>query len=400
MNHIENKTKLKRTLGWKTYALYGLGNILGAGIYVLVGEVAKEAGNGAIWSFLIAGIVAAFTAVTYTALAKKYPVSAGEAIYAKRAFGSKKLSLMVGLTLAFSGVVSAGVLLNGFANYASELFDISRYIYIIVGLLLFLAVAIKGIAESARIAVLLTIVEFLGLLLVILVSLFSADFLTNATSVLTSSFDGGGLSIFFGTFLAFYAFIGFEDMVNIAEEVKNPKVNLKKGMLSALAVSSVLYVLIAIVALSVIPAATLGESNAPLADVFKTATGSTLPIITIIGVFAIINGVLAQIIMSSRVLYGLSSEKLIPNWFGRVHSRFQTPVNASAFVAALMLLVALIFPLAILANITSFALLIIFSIVQLSALRLRHQIRLPNSVPIIGLILNTAIMLIQIFQWL
>ncbi len=394
------KLKLKRTLDWKTYGLYGLGNILGAGIYVLIGVVASEAGNGAIWSFLIAGVVAAFTAVTYSALASKFPVSAGEAVYARRAFGSKYLTLIVGLTLAFSGVVSAGVLLNGFANYASVLFELPRAVYIAGCLLLFLLVAIKGIAEAARLAVFITIIETIGLFLIIAVSLRTPDFLTNATKVLSTSFDGGVYSILFGTFLAFYAFIGFEDMVNVAEEVKQPEVNLKKGMLSALGISSVLYVIIAIVALAVIPANTLGESGAPLADVFKAATGSNLPIITIIGVFAIVNGVLAQIIMSSRVLYGLSAEKLAPVWLGRVGSKTRTPINASIFVAAFMLIAVLAFPLSTLASVTSFALLLIFSVVQLSAIRLINEIKLNKAVPVIGLGLNIALIMVQIIQWL
>jgi amino acid transporter len=121
--NITNMAKFKRTISWKMLSLYGLGNILGAGIYVLISEVAKESGDGLVWSFVLAGVVALFTGITYGALSSKYPVSAGAAIYSERAFKSKRLGTIIGLSMALTAVVSASALLNGFVRFFNNLTD-------------------------------------------------------------------------------------------------------------------------------------------------------------------------------------------------------------------------------------------------------------------------------------
>ena len=403
-----NMTKLKRTVTWQTFALYGLGNILGAGIYVLVGEVAAEARAGLIWSFAIAGVIATFTALTYSALAAKYPVSAGAAVYTDRAFNSPRLSTGIGLALAFTGVVSASALLRGFNRYFQELLNTVRiptppsWLVIFGALAVLGLIAYRGITESTRLAVVLTILEAGGLLLIIAVAfLFGSP--AQAISQSTASLGGiEPLGIILGAFLAFYAFIGFEDMVNIAEEVKQPKTSLRRGMLAALISATVLYLTVALAALAVLPGEQLAGSNAPLADVFQAATGSSLPIITVIGLFAVTNGVLAQIIMSSRVLYGLAREGWLPKQLAKVSSTTHTPSIATLLSLGGILLGALLLPLGTLAQITSFGLLIIFSIVQLAAIRLRTKdnLRLTAWIPIIGLLTNVGILGIQASAWL
>ncbi len=391
--------QLTRTLGWKTYGLFGLGNIIGAGIYVLIGEVAGEAGNGAIWSFVVAGLVAGFTVLSYSALATKFPLSAAEAVFVLRSFSNRSLALLVGLALAFAGIVSAGVLLNGFANYFSELIDLPKYVFIISALLALSAVAVKGIRETARFAVFITILEVAGLAIIIIAAWLSPDFLENANNVVHSSFEVGALPILFGSFLAFYAFIGFEDMVNVAEEVKNPKRNVRKGMFFAMMSAIILYGFVAIAALSVVPASQLAQSGAPLATVFDQTSNINFPLITIIGLFAIVNGIIAQIIMSSRVLYGLSREKLISSWFGSINSLTKTPINSTVLVSIIMLVGALTLPLVTLASLTSLGLLFIFSVVHAACLKLIKQVDLNPIFPIIGLILNTGIILVQLLQY-
>lgn len=218
---MENMSELKRTITWKILAIYGLGNILGAGIYVLIAEVAKESGNAMLWSFIAAGIVASFTALTYSALASEYPVSAGAAIYTERAFNSKKWSTAVGLTKALTAIVSASTLLNGFNSYFQVLmetlgiqFNVPPSLVILSILAILSFVALKGIGDSTRLAVLLTFTEAGGLLLIIGFAFFYGDPI-NAVAV---SMNGIGevspLAITLGAFIAFYAFIGFEDMVN------------------------------------------------------------------------------------------------------------------------------------------------------------------------------------------
>ncbi|MBP6041955.1 amino acid permease [Candidatus Saccharibacteria bacterium] len=401
--------KLKRSVNWKVFSLYGLGNILGAGIYVLVGDVAAVAGDGLLWSFLIAGVVATFTAITYSAFATKYPVSAGAAVYTERAFNSQLLSTAIGLSLAFTGVVSASALLHGFDRYFQQLLlntslggaiPSQAVILVLIGLLSL--IAYKGIKESAVFAVILTLIEASGLLLIIGFAGVNGDFSASISQSVNSISSVEPMAIFLGGFLAFYAFIGFEDMVNIAEEVKEPKKSLRKGMLVALIGATVLYVLTAIAALSVLSSSELAASKAPLASVFQAASGSSLPIITVVGLFAVTNGVLAQIIMSSRVLYGLAREGWLPKPLGRISSKNQTPAVATTIAVLVITIAALSFPLVTLAKITSFALLIIFSVVQIAAIRLtsKKQLKLNRFIPIIGLVTNLVIITIQMLSWL
>lgn len=400
---------LKRSIGWKVFGLYGLGNILGAGIYVLVGEVAAIAGNGLLWSFLIAGVVATFTAITYSALAAKYPVSAGAAVYTERAFGSKQLSTLIGLALAFTGIVSASALLNGFDRYFQQLISmtalsgrIPSQLVIVVLLGILTLIAVRGIKESAIFAVILTTIEATGLLLIIGFAGVNGNLSTSFNTSVSSLATIEPMAILLGSFLAFYAFIGFEDMVNIAEEVKTPKKNVQKGMLGALIGATILYALTAIAALAVLTTNELAGSQAPLASVFKAASGSSVPVITVIGLFAVTNGVLAQIIMSSRVLYGLSREGWLPSSLGRISPKTRTPSAATAVAVSAIAIGALILPLATLAKMTSFVLLLIFSVVQVAAMKLRFKksLALHWFVPIAGLFTNSIILIIQLLSWL
>lgn len=399
---------LKRTISWQVFSLYGLGNILGAGIYVLVGEVAAEAGEGLLWSFILAGIIATFTALTYSALAQKYPVSAGAAVYAERAFQSRSLSTAIGLSLAFTGIVSASTLLRGFYRYYSELFpegflgNLPDYTVILLVLLALGLIAYKGIKESAAVAVIMTLLESAGLAIIIALAVTRGDFAHTITSSVGSITTVEPHGLLLGAFLAFYAFIGFEDMINLAEEVKKPKTSLKKGMLSALGAATLLYVLTAIAALAILTTTELAQSQAPLSDVFKVATGSTLPVITIIGLFAVVNGVIAQIIMSSRVLYGMSREGLLPKIFSSISEKRKTPHHATTVTLLFIACGSLLFPLDTLAKVTSLALLIIFSIVHVAAVRLIKSgaLELNVAIPVLGILTNMGIIFIQIASWL
>tara|TARA_R110002167_G_scaffold30424_1_gene100425 strand:- start:22321 stop:23535 length:1215 start_codon:yes stop_codon:yes gene_type:complete len=402
-------SELKRTITWKILAIYGLGNILGAGIYVLIGEVAKESGSAMLWSFIAAGIVASFTALTYGALASAYPVSAGAAIYTERAFNSKKWSTAVGLTMALTAIVSASTLLNGFNSYFQVLmetlgiqFNVPPSLVILSILAILSFVALKGIGDSTRLAVLLTFTEAGGLLLIIGFAFFYGDPI-NAVAV---SMNGIGevspLAITLGAFIAFYAFIGFEDMVNVVEEVQQPERQMKKGILTALAIAVVLYGLTIIAALAVLTSSELAQSEAPLATVWQTATDSEFPLITIIGLIAITNGALIGIITSSRIIFGLAREGWITNKLAKISSKSGVPSRATYLVIGLIAVTAIALPLGTLARITSFILLVVFTIVQAAALRLKAQNKLPNlnyCIPIIGLVANMSVIAIQIFSW-
>lgn len=407
---MNKKQKLNRVVSWKIFGLYGLGNILGAGIYVLIGEVASEAGSALIWSFILAGIVASLTAMTYSALASQYPVSAGAAVYTERAFKNKNLSLGIGLALAFTGIISASALLRGFDRYFQELLSnlelldgkIPAFVAILGLLTILSLVAFRGIKESAILAVILTLIEVGGLLIIIAVAGKYGDVPMAINQSFSSLPDISPIAIMLGAFLAFYAFIGFEDMVNMAEEIKEPKTSIKKGMMLALLVATGLYILVSISALAVLSASQLGESQAPLSEVFKQATSSSLPVISLIGVFAVTNGILAQIIMSSRVLYGLAREGWLHKSMLVISPKNHTPTYATLLTVFVIAVASLLFPLATLAKITSFILLIIFSIVHISALKLIQKNDLPLSpaIPLLGLVLNSGLIILQILNWI
>jgi len=219
-----------------------------------------------------------------------------------------------------------------------------------------------------------------------------------------SSFSGvEPLAIGLGGFLAFYAFVGFEDMVNVAEEVKTPKTSMRKGMLSALAIASVLYVAVAISALAVLSSSQLAASKAPLSAVFQEATNLSIPVITIIGVIAITNGVLIQIITGSRILYGLAREKWLPKQLAVVSKKHHTPTTATLIVVGTIAISSSLLPLGTLAQITSFILLVVFSVVHISAIKLIKTKQLTNLkiyIPILGIVANCAVIALQVSNWL
>lgn len=390
--------------------LYGLGNILGAGIYVLIGEVAKESGDGILWSFVGAGVVASFTALTYGAMASEYPVSAGAALYTERAFASQKWSTIIGLAMALTAIVSASALLNGFNNYFQSLLSTLEVGFtvpspvVILGLLFIMSVfALRGIGDSTKLAVLLTLIETSGLLLIIAFAFIYGSPAKAVQTSFSSLTSVSPLAIILGAFVAFYAFIGFEDMVNVAEEVKEPKKQMKKGMLSALFIAIFLYFLTVIAALAVLPSSELAQSEAPLATVWQTVTNTSFPLITLIGIIAISNGALIGIITASRIIYGLAREGWITKSLAQVSTKSKTPLQATYLVIAVIAVTALLLPLGTLAQITSFILLVVFTIVQVAAIQLKKQNKLKHLsyyVPILGLLTNIGVITLQILDWI
>jgi amino acid transporter len=394
---------LKRSLSLSMTTFYGLGNILGAGIYVLIGKVIGHAGVFAPVSFLLAALLACLTAFTYAELSARYPLSAGEAVYIQEGIGIRQLSAVVGILIILAGVVSAATILRGFAGYLQVFIVIPESVAIPLLLLVLGGLAAWGISESVTVAVCITVVEICGLLLIILVSapglslarLDSADL-----PVLAGAEAWQG--IFVGGFLAFYAFIGFEDMVNVAEEVKRPRRNLPRAILLALLVSGVLYFLVALVAVVNVPEQLLAETDAPLAFLYQYVTGREPVAITLISMFAVINGALIQIIMASRVCYGMARKRWLPVMFARVHAMTQTPVVATATVAVLVLVMALWLPTETLAKATSFLLLVVFALVNLSLWRLKRGashpsgvICVPYWVPVTGFVASLAFVAMQ-----
>jgi APA family basic amino acid/polyamine antiporter len=364
---------LRRTLSLPLVAFYGLGNILGAGIYVLVGKVVGEAGLFAPLSFLLAALLASLTAFTYAELSARYPLSAGEAVYVEKGLGIRILPVVVGILITLAGIVSAATIMKGFAGYLLVFVPVPADASIPLMVLLLGGLAVWGIAESVAVAAVITVVEVAGLLLIIGIAapgMAALGPLAAELPPLTGTVLPG---ILMGAFLAFYAFIGFEDMVNVAEEVRQPERNLPRAILLALLISSVLYLLVSVAAITSLPPERLAAADAPLAVLYESVTGREPVLITLISMLAVVNGALIQIIMASRVCYGMAIQHWLPACFGRVHRQTRTPVMATVTVAVLVLLAALWFPIEVLAKATSFFLLVVFALVNLSLWRLKRH---------------------------
>lgn len=404
MTNHSHQGSLKRTISLPLLTFYGLGNILGAGIYVLMGKVVGAAGYFAPLAFFLASLVATFTALSYAEFASRHPHSAGEAVYLYEGFQWRFLSVLVGLLIALAGMVSAATMAKGFAGYFQLFFDLSPWL-IMPGLLLLLGgIALWGIRESVRLIAVITLLEAGGLVLLLWVSRGSLSTLPeNLPKLLSPSQGENWQGIIAGAFLAFYAYIGFEDMVNVAEEVKQAPRNLPLGIFFALIASTILYASVALVAVLSIEPAVLGQSDAPLALLYTSATGASPTIISLIGMVAVINGALIQLIMASRILYGMSRQGWLPVFLAYVHPQTHTPWPATLLVTGLITLLALLFPLVTLAAITSGLILVVFSLVNLALWRVKRRIPHPTEartfplwVPIAGFCFSLGLLLAQL----
>jgi len=397
---------LSRSLGLTLITLYGLGNILGAGIYVLIGEVVGAAGMGAPMAFIMAAIVAALSAFTYGELAARFPVSAGEAVYVHEAFDLHWLSMTVGLLIAAAGMVSAATLARGFAGYFQVLVDLPDALLIVFVVVALGFIAAWGIKSSVRIAATLTIIEAGGLVMIVAVAGGNLDTVPeNLPRMLLLEGDSTLSGLVLGAFLAFFAFIGFEDMVNVAEEVERPERNLPLGILIALCVSTVIYLLVVLAALTSVPMEKLAGSKAPLALVYQHATGGSPVVISSIGLLAVVNGALVQIIMAARIFYGMSVNGWLPRVLGTVNPRTRTPVTATMVVVVIVVTLALWFPLVGLASTTSFLVLTVFGVVNLTLVALKRRqpeaagvMPCPLWVPVAGATASFGLLVAQILR--
>ncbi len=392
---------LKRTLSMPMMLLYGLGATIGAGIYVLIGDIAGIAGYYAPVSFLVASLMAGFTAASYSELSARLPFAAGTAIYVWEGTGSKHLSLLVGLLVITAGLVSSAALLNGFVAYLNQFIVLDRSMAIVLFALLLGSIAAWGIAESVAIAGLITLVEVGGLVLVIVSSHDALSTLPDRWRELVPPFDIASWSgIYAAALLSFYAFIGFEDMVVVAEEVRNVERKLPIAILLTLVLTTVLYMMLMITAVLTLPPQELSASEVPLAHMYQLNSGGNADIINVIAMFAILNGVLIQIIMASRMIYGLSTRDRLPGWLGVVNRRTRTPLVATFIVTVMVLILALIGRLATLAEATSLIMLAVFIMVNFSLLRIKQRQPHPAGVhvfplwvPITGLLFSAMFVL-------
>lgn len=395
---------LKRSLSLPVLTLYGLGTILGAGIYVLVGKVALVAGLFAPISFLVASVLAMFTAYSFALLSAQYPKAAGPAYYVEQAFARQWLSRIVGWLVIATGVVSAATIARGFVGYLEVYWTLPSWLVITILVLLLVVIASWGVAESVGLAAVITVVELSGLLLVVYFASDALWMLPQQLPTLVPSFD---ISIWFtillGGFLAFYAFIGFEDMVNVAEEVIEPARNMPIAILIAMVVAGVLYIVIALIAVLALPLAELQQTDAPMVDLLKPYNADAASVVALISLVAVTNGALVQLIMGARVVYGMAQQGLMPKWFANIAPKTQTPVRATVLIGLIILILALAFPLLALAKFTSFIVVLVFALVNYAQVTLQLKSTVWTQqiqrwlIPAVGGVLSLCFLGVQIY---
>ncbi len=398
---------LKRTVGPMQLTLYALGSMLGSGIYGLIGQAAGQVGNAVWLSFLVALVAALLTALSYASLGSRHPRAGGAAYVTQRAFGIPVLSFAVGLALVCSGLTSIATQSKVFATNISALMGAGTLPVelIALGFILLLAgIVFRGIQESMWVNVLCTIVEAAGLLIVIAVGMShwgSVDLFEVPPEKADSSLM---FLVMLGSVLTFFAFIGFEDTINIAEEVKDPQTTIPIALVLATAAAAILYIAVAITAVSVVPWRDLAAAPAPLAEVMKRASPSFPPLImTFITLFAVANTALVNYVTASRLLYGMSRQGLLHDRLGDIHADRQTPHIAILVLFAVLVPLALTGTIAQLASATVLLLLFVFAVVNgaLVILKTREgetegRFEVPLAVPVLGAIVCAILILFRV----
>jgi len=394
------KIPLKRELGLLEVTLSGIGIILGAGIYALIGEGAALAGNALWLSFALSAVIAVLTGLSYAELSAMFPKAGAEFEYVNRAFGIRP-AFVIGWLVILSGIIGASTVALGFGGYAAALTGLSPLLPAAALIIVLSLLLTREIRQSAFLAILFTLIELGGLVLIILIGIPSwgtVDYLAmplGLPGVLTAAS------------LVFFAYIGFEDVVKLAEETKEPEKNIPRGLLIALGVSILLYVLVAVSAVSVVGWEALAASGAPFATVAGTALGGGASLLLSgIALFATANTVLLMLLAASRISYGMADAGHLPARLASVHRRHGTPVWATLAVGAGACLITLAGDIGFAAELTNFTLFLTFTVINASVilLRVRHPkvhrpFRVPGSIggipvlPVAGMVASVVLLL-------
>lgn len=363
----ETPVALRRVITLPWLILYGLGSTVGAGIYVLVGAVAGRAGLLAPLAFVLAALLALATARSFAELSARFPQAGGALVYVREGIGSNGLSVAVGLMTALAGIVSAATVSVGFVGYLAKLLSVPPLLALLFVVGGVGSLAAWGVRESVVAAGLVTLLEVAGLVAILV---FGFGELAAAPGAWTALIPEEPLTLPWGgvagaAVLGFYAFLGFEDMVNVAEEVREVRTALPRAILWTLGLSTGLYVLVATVAVLLVDPSELAASKAPLALVFERSGGSG-ELLSLIALAAMLNGALVQIVMASRILFSLARHGNLPRSLAWVHPKRRTPLLATLLVSLCVGGFASAFPLDTLATATASIALAVFSLVNLS----------------------------------
>jgi basic amino acid/polyamine antiporter, APA family len=393
------QVSLKRAIGPKLLILFIIGDILGTGVYALTGTVAGKVG-GALWlPFLIGFFIALLTAMSYVELVTKYPRAAGAALYTQLAFKKPFFTFMVAFTVMSSGLTSASAAARAIGgDYLEAFFTLPS---VVVGIVFIVAVAAlnyRGVSESVKTNIVFTLIELTGLLVIVLIGVYAVITGAGEPSRLTeiNTEQAGGLmyALLGSTALAFFAFVGFEDSVNMAEETKDPSRNFPRAIFLGVAITSTVYILVAITSSLLVEPGVLEQSSGPLLEVVK-AGGLSFPpqLFAAIAIFAVANSALINMMMASRLVYGLANEGVVPRRLGWVDPRRRTPVIGILFTTALAIALISTGEIAGLGDTTAFLLLCVFTVVNVAVLVLRKDrvehahYRTPTALPVIGAVL-------------
>jgi amino acid transporter len=393
---------LKRAISRNMLLLFVIGDVLGAGIYALVGTIGDRVG-GAIWaSFLVAIVLAFFTAVAYAELVTKYPRAAGAALYVNKAFGVPFVTFMVAFAVMCSGLGSASTLARAFGgDYLAEFVSVPTVAVAFAFLLVVAAINARGIGESVKVNVGFTLVELSGLVLVVVIG---------GAALLDGVGDPGRAleikageamlpAVMAGAGLAFYAMIGFEDSVNVAEEAREPERSYPRALFGGLLIAGLVYLAVSVVASMAVPTERLAASDGPLLEVVQLGPlAVNTKLFAAIALFAVAKSALINMIMASRLLYGMSAQGIVPGAFSRVLPGRRTPWVAIAFTTGLAMILVSTGDLSTLADMTVLLLLVVFVLVNVSVLVLRRDhvehehYRAPTVLPMIGAAISIAVM--------
>ncbi|WP_262852765.1 APC family permease [Mumia quercus] len=403
----QKATELRRFLTPKLLLLFIVGDILGTGVYALTGDVAAEVGGAAWLPFIIAFVIATLTAFSYLELVTKYPQAAGAALYTHKAFGIHFLTFLVAFTVMSSGITSASTASRLVARSVDQGFDLSLnntgILFVALAFIVVLAlINLRGVAHGVLTNVVLTTIELTGLLLVILVGIWAmtqgdADF-SRVVAFDTPEDKNVFLAVTTATSLAFFAMVGFEDAVNMAEETKDPLRSFPRMMLTGLSITGLIYVLVSITAVALVPIGELGASETPLLTVVERGAPD-VPIDEIypfITMFAVANTALINMLMASRLIYGMAKQRVLPPALAHVGAHRQTPWVAILFTTVIACgLITYVFSasddaIVTLGGTTALLLLGVFTIVNIAVLVLRrdhvdtNHFVTPTALPIIG----------------
>ncbi|MGW7067001.1 APC family permease [Streptomyces sp. NPDC054855] len=389
----DTATPLKKSLTTPLLYFFILGDVLGAGVYVLVGQVAADTG-GAVWVPLVVALcLALLTAASYAELATKYPRAGGASHYATLAYGPFA-GFLAGFCMLAAGIVSVGALARGFAgDYLAEFVTLPVALVAVVFLAALALLNARGISESTRANVLATVIEVGGLLIVIGLGVWivlRGDGDVGRLTDLGTPEHGPVAAVLSGAVLAYYSFVGFETSVNVAEETRDPRRSYPRALFGALITAGAVYALVGAAAAAAVPTKTLVESSGPLLEVVRAAGGVPTELFSAIALVAVANGALLTGIMSSRLAYGMARDRLLPGFLTKVLPGRRTPWAAIAVTTALSLLLALTGDVSTLASTLVLLLLVVFFLVNTAALVLRRDaapgdhFRAPTVLPVLG----------------